>query len=82
MTAQPVPAWQLDEEVLNQGLSGLGKSMGRGVIEHAKELGIELPARVDHEAGELAPAIILDVLAHVAWHYFPQLAPDAASVAN
>ena len=51
-------------------------------MDHAKELGIELPGRIDHEANELAPAVILDVLAHVAWHYFPQLAPKAATVAN
>ena len=80
LTARPVPAWQLDEAALNRGLSGLGKTMGLGVIEHAKELGIELPAQVDHEAAELAPAVVLDLLAHIAWHYFPLLAPDAAAV--
>jgi phospholipase C len=82
LVAHPVPAWQLDEAILDKGLSGLGKSMGKGVIEHAKELGIELPARVDHDATEFAPDVILDVLAYVAWHYFPQLAPDAAPVAD
>ncbi len=81
-TALPVPEWQLDEAALNRGLSGLGKTMGRGVIEHAKELGIELPARIDHGATELAPAVILDGFAHIAWHYFPLLAPDAAAAAT
>ena len=32
MTARPVPEWHLDEEILGKGLSGLGKSMGRGEI--------------------------------------------------
>ncbi len=82
IAALPVPAWQLDEVALNRGLSGLGKTMGQGVLAHARELGVELPARFDHEAGELAPAGILDLLAHVAGHYFPLLAPDAATVAT
>ena len=56
--------------------------MGQGLLAHAKELGVELPVRFDHEAGELAPAAILDLLAHVAGHYFPLLAPDAATVAT
>jgi hypothetical protein len=77
-----VPAWQLDEEALDKGLSGLGKSMGQGVIEHATELGVELPARFDRDGTELGSDVILDVLAHVARHYFPGLAPDTATVAD
>jgi phospholipase C len=82
VTAHPVPAWQLDETTLNRGLSGLGKSMGQGIIEHANELGIELPARADRDATEFAPDVILDVLAHVARHYFPGLVPGAGAVAS
>ena len=78
----PSPGLAARRAALNHGLSGLGKTMGRGVIEHAKELGLELPARVDHEADELAPAVVLDALAHVAWHFFPLLAPDAAPAAT
>ena len=37
VTALSVPAWHLDEEALNKGLSGLGKNMGHGIIEHARE---------------------------------------------
>src|SRR5262249_49693980 len=81
ITARPVPAWQLDEEALNKGLSGLGKSMGQGIIEHARELGVELPPQVDDPAG-ITPEIILDVLREVAWHYFPLLAAEAAPVAS
>jgi phospholipase C len=82
VAALPVPAWQLDEEALDKGLSGLGKSMGQGIIEHAKELGVELPARFDRDGTELGSDVILDVLAHVARHYFPGLAPDTATVAD
>jgi phospholipase C len=76
-TPHPVPAWQLDEAALNRGLSGLGKTMGQGLLQHAEELGIALPDRIGHEATDLAPAAILDAVAHVARHYFPLLAPDA-----
>jgi len=75
ITALPVPEWHLDEEALNKGLSGLGKSVGPGIIEHAKELGGELPPQLGDPATELTPQAIIDVVRHVAWHYFPLLAP-------
>jgi len=31
--ALPVPTWHLDEEALGKAVSGLGKSMGHGIIE-------------------------------------------------
>ena len=46
VTALPVPSWHLDEEALSKALSGLGKSMGQGIIEHARELGLELPPQL------------------------------------
>ena len=55
ITALPVPAWHLDEEALGKGLSGLGKSMGQGIIEHARELGVELPPQLDDPDAELTP---------------------------
>jgi phospholipase C len=79
VTALPVPNWHLDEEALNKGLSGLGKTMGHGVIEHARALGVDLPPQLDDPDAEITPVLILDVLRHAAWHYFPLLAPDAAA---
>jgi phospholipase C len=75
ITARPVPEWHLDEEALAGGLSGLGKGMGRGIIEHARELGVELPAELDDARAEITSELIVQVLRHVAWHYFPLLAP-------
>ena len=75
MTAHPVPEWHLDEEALAKGLSGLGKSMGRGIIEHARELGVDLPPQLDDPGAELTPDLIVEVLRDIAWHYFPRLAP-------
>ena len=79
VTALPLPEWQLDEDALDKGLSGLGASMGTGIIDHAREFGVELPPQLDDPAAELTPTIIVDVLRHVAWHYFPLLAPDRAA---
>jgi phospholipase C len=73
-TALPVPAWHLDDEALGKGLSGLGKSMGHGLLEHAREIGLELPPQLDEPAAEVTAEAILDVFRHVAWHYFPLLA--------
>jgi len=78
VAALPVPAWQLDEEALGRGLSGLGKSMGHGIIDHAREIGVELPPELEDPGAEITPAQIVDVLRHVAWHYFPRLAPSSA----
>ena len=78
VTALPVPKWHLDEDRLNQGLSSLGKTIGPGIIEYARENGVELPPQVDDPDAELTPAIIVEVLREVARHYFPLLAPDTA----
>ena len=75
ITALPVPAWHLDEEALGKGLSGLGKSMGHGIVEHAREIGLRLPSELDDPAAEVTAAVILDVFRHLAWHYFPLLSP-------
>jgi phospholipase C len=75
VSALPVPGWHLDEEALARGLSGLGKSMGKGIIEHARELGVELPPELEEPDAEITPDQIVEVLRHVAWHYFPLLTP-------
>ena len=80
ISALPVPAWQLDAEAVNKGLSGLGKTMGQGVIEMARELGLELPPRADEPNAEITPEVMLGLLREISWHYFPLLAPDAAPV--
>ncbi len=80
ITALPVPDSHLDEEALGKALSSLGKNMGKGLIDHARERGVELPPQLDDPDAEITPQLIVDVLRHVAWHYFPRLAPagDAA----
>jgi hypothetical protein len=77
VTALPVPAWHLDEEALADGLSGLGVSMGHGIIEHARELGLELPSGLDDPASEPTAEDIIETFRQVPGHYFPLLAPDS-----
>jgi phospholipase C len=78
VTALPVPKWHLDEDLLNKGLSGLGKTIGPAIIEHARQIGVGLPPQVDDPDAELTPETIVEVLREVALHYFPLLAPDTA----
>jgi phospholipase C len=73
--ALPVPEWQLDEYALNKGLSGLGKTMSHGVIEQARELGLDLPPEAVDPTTELTPVQLLAVMRQIALHHFPGLAP-------
>ena len=75
--SNPIP-----EKALGNGLSGLGKSMGHGLIEHARELGLELPSGLDDPAAEPTPADIIEVFRQVAGHYFPLLAPDKTAAGH
>jgi phospholipase C len=79
ITALPVPSWHLDEEALGKALSGLGASMGQGLIAHARELKLELPPQLDEPGAEPTPQDIIEVLREIAWHYFPRLAPDGTA---
>jgi phospholipase C len=82
VSALPVPAWHLDEVALGNGLSGLGKSMGQGIIHHARELGLELPSQLDDPAAEPTPQDIIEAFRRIAGHYFPVLAPDSAAAGH
>ena len=82
VTALPVPAWHLDEEALSNGLSGLGKTMGHGLIEHARELGIQLPSELNDPAATPQRADILQVLRQIAGQYFPLLAADRTAISQ
>jgi hypothetical protein len=66
----------MSEEALAKGLSGLGKSMGKGIIEHARAIGVELPPELNDPDAQITPDQILEVLRGVACHYFPLLTPD------
>ena len=71
--ARPVPDWTLDPEEVGKGLSGLGFTIGPGLIAKAREMGVELQAELEPQT-PLPPARILEFLNHVAGHFFPRLA--------
>jgi phospholipase C len=77
--AQSVPAWAMDPEVTGKALSGLGKAVGPGLIDHARAMGVKLPPQLDDPNAELTPSLIIEVLRDVAWFYFPGLAPERPS---
>jgi hypothetical protein len=56
--------------------------MGRGLIEHARELGLELPPELDDPNAEVTPQLIIDVFRQVAGHYFPLLAPAGTATGH
>ena len=76
-TALPVSKWQMDEELVGNTLSTLGKSAAPGLIQHAKEMGVKLPPQLDDPNAELTPQLIIEVLRDICWHYFPLLAPES-----
>jgi phospholipase C len=78
VTALPVPAWHLDEEALAKGLSALGTSMGQGIIDHARELGAELPPELEKPDAQITPDVFVGLLRQIAWRVFPLLAPGDA----
>ena len=78
--SQPVPDWAVDYNLVDKALSGLGKAIGPGIIEHARERGVKnLPPELDDPNTPLTPRLILQVIRDVAWHYFPELAPEGES---
>jgi phospholipase C len=73
----PVPEWAVDYNLVDKALSGLGKAMGPGIIEHAREQGVKnLPSELDDPDTPLTPRLIIQVIRDVALHYFPRLAPE------
>ena len=76
---RPVPEWQLTKVQLGQALSPLGKAIGPGLVEHAKQAGLPIPA--DVASGKEAPTDLqlVEIVFEIAAHYFPRLAEAAES---
>jgi phospholipase C len=77
VTARPVPAWTMDTELVGKGLSTLGRGMGPSLIAMARDMGVKLPAELDHPGALLTQKLVVPFLREVAWHFFPELAGDA-----
>jgi len=69
----------MDHEVVGKALSTLGKGIAPAIITRAREMGLPLPAELNNPEAGLAPRLVVDTLRHVAGHFFPLLAADAAA---
>ena len=74
MHPRPVPEWQLTKVQLGQALSPLGKAIGPGIVEHAKQAGLPLPADIANAKGPPTDEQLVEVIFVIAAHYFPRLA--------
>jgi phospholipase C len=75
--AQPVPEWALDYNLIDKAISGLGTTIGAGLIEQAKAMGVKnLPPQIQDPDAKLTAEVIIEVIRDVAWHLFPRLAPE------
>jgi phospholipase C len=73
---QPVPEWQLTKVQLGEVLSNLGKAIGPGLIEHAKQSGLSVPALLADPDHPPTPTQLADFILGIAAKYFPRLVPD------
>ena len=62
---------------MGKAISTLGKHIGAGVIEKARELGVELSPQLADPSAELTPEIIIEVVRDIGFQFFPLLAPGA-----
>jgi phospholipase C len=79
ITARPVPGSATSSGLKGKGLSGLGKALAPGLIEHARGTGARLPAQLDHAGAEPPPQLTIEILSEIAARYFPALATASAS---
>jgi phospholipase C len=73
---QPVPEWQLTQVELGEVLSNLGKAIGPGFLEHAKQSGLPIPAELTDPNEPPTPQQLVDFVFGIAAKYFPRLVPD------
>ena len=76
---QPVPEWQLTKGELGEALSPLGRVIGQGVVEHAKQAGFPVPAGAADSTEPPTGEQLLDIVYEVGAHFFPRLAETPES---
>ena len=73
---RPVPEWQLTKVQLGEVLSNLGKAIGPGMIEHAKQSGLPVPAELADPDHPPTPTQLVDFIFGIAANYFPRLVTE------
>ena len=59
----------------------LGKAIGPGIVEHAKQSGLPIPADIADAKEPLTPEQVVEVVYEIAAQYFPRLAEPPESTA-
>ena len=76
LEALPVPEFHLDVEQMGKALSTLGKAAGGGMLEHARQAGVEVPAELSDPNAHPSAEQVLTSLRSVAGQFFPQLGSE------
>ena len=71
--ALPVPQFHMDMVQMGKALSTLGKTMGRGLLEHAKQSGIAIPPELADLNAHPSPEQIITALRSISAQFFPRL---------
>ena len=74
VTALPVPEFHMDMVQMEKALSILGKTMGRGLLQHAKQAGIALPTELTDPTQHPTAEQIIAAVRSIAGQLFPRLA--------
>ena len=73
---RPVPEWQLTKVQLGEVLSTLGKAIGPGLLEHATQSGLPVPAELTDPNHPPTPKQLADFIFEIAAKYVPRLVPE------
>jgi len=74
VSALAVPEFQMDSEQMSKALSTLGKTMGGGLLEHARQAGYAVPPALSGASGSASAQQIIAALRGIAGQFFPRLA--------
>jgi phospholipase C len=73
--ALPVSEFQMDSEQMGKALSTLGRTMGGGLLEHARQAGYEVPPALGDPSSRPSPEQTIAALRSIAGQFFPRLVP-------
>jgi hypothetical protein len=71
-----VPQLHLDMAQMGRALSTLGKTMGGGLLQHAREAGYSVPPELADPSAPPSAEQILAAVRGIAHEFFPRLASD------
>jgi phospholipase C len=79
---RPVPERQLTKVQLGEVLSNLGKAIGPGLLEHAKQSQLPIPTELTDPSHLPTPTQLVEFIFGIAAKYFPRLVPDDSEEAQ